>query len=70
MKRPDISCSPGTLDIVETWIKRVKVLVKVLDNVSKKYLDTTGYIKDNFEEVCENENISVEEIFYFVGLLF
>ena len=50
--------------------KRNKVPVKGLDNASKKYLDTVNYIKDNLKDVWKNEYISVEEIFYFVVLLF
>ena len=47
--------------------KRVKVLLKVPDNVSKK---TVNYIEDDLKEQCKNENVSVEKISYFVASLF
>lgn len=48
--------------------KSVKLLTKVLDNVLKKYLDNDNYIKDDLTELCEDENISVEEIFINMGI--
>ena len=42
--------------------------MKVLDNVLKKYLDNPNYIKDDLMEVCEDENISEEEIFIHMGM--
>ena len=47
--------------------KRVKVLLKVSDNVSKKIVN---YIEEDLKEQCKNENVSVEETSYFVGLPF
>ena len=48
--------------------RSVKLLMKVLDNVLKKYLDNPNYIKDDLMEVCEDENISEEEIFIHMGM--
>ena len=43
---------------------------KVLDSVKLKYPETAEYIEENLKEVFESENISVEEVFYFVALFF
>ena len=50
--------------------KRVKSAVKVQSSVTNKYPDTEMYIEENLK-VCQNEKISVEEVFFFfVDLLF
>ena len=38
----------------------------VLHNVSVKYPDTAQYIKENINELCQREKLSVEVVFYFV----
>ena len=69
----DISCNL----LVRTWTKKLvwirKYLTwrkKVLDSVKLKYPETAEYIEENLKEVFESENISVEEVFYFVALFF
>ena len=46
--------------------KKLKVTLKVLDNVASKYPDTKNYIEENIKEVCEWEGLTVEEVVYFV----
>ena len=41
--------------------------MNVLNNVKIKTMD---YIENNLKEVCENEPISVDEVFYFIVFLF
>ena len=41
--------------------------MNVLNNIKIKTMD---YIENNLKEVCENEAISVDKVFYFVAFLF
>ena len=49
--------------------KRVKSAVKVQGSVTNKYPDTEMYIEENLK-VCQNEKISVEEVFFFFLLIY
>ena len=49
--------------------KKLKITLKVLENVSCKYPDTKDYIEKNLKEVCEGEGLTVEEVIYFVVCL-
>ena len=49
--------------------KRVKSAVKVQGSVTNKYPDTGMCIEENLK-VCQNEKISVEEVFFFCGFTF
>ena len=50
--------------------KKLKVTLKVLDNVACKYPDTKNYIEENLKEVFEGEGLTMEEVIYFVVCLF
>ena len=50
--------------------KRMKVVMKVLNNVANKNPEIADFIEDNLNEVWQNEKISVEEVYYFVALHF
>ena len=41
----------------------------MLWNVPDKYPETAHVIEDNFMEVCLNEKVSAEEVFYIAALL-
>ena len=49
--------------------KRVKSAVKVQGSVTNKYPDSEMYIEENLK-VCQNEKISVEEVFFFLLIYF
>ena len=49
--------------------KKLKVKLKVLDNVASKYPDTKKYTEENLKGVCEGEGLAVEEVIYFVNCL-
>ena len=49
--------------------KKLKVMLKALDNVACKYPDTKDYIEENLKEVCEREGLTMEEVIYFVDSL-
>lgn len=49
--------------------KRVKVVMKVLDDVKIKCPERARYIEEHLKKY-ENEKTSIEEVFYFVALLF
>ena len=42
---------------------------EVLEDVSRKYLETKEYIEQNLKEVCERENLAVREVFYFTAFV-
>ena len=42
--------------------KKLKVTLKVLDNVAGKYPDKKDYIEENLKKVCEGEGLTVEEV--------
>lgn len=39
-------------------------------HVKIEFPDTSDFIEDNLREICENENISVVEVCYFVALFY
>ena len=49
--------------------KREKSAMKVQGSVTNKYPDTEMCIEENLK-VCQNEKISVEEVFFFCGFTF
>ena len=44
--------------------KRLKIVLKVLNDVKEEYPRTKKYIEDRFEEECSKENISVNEVIF------
>ena len=50
--------------------KKLKLTVKVLDNIACKYSDTKDYFEENLKEVCEVEDLTVENLIYFVVYLY
>ena len=46
--------------------QKLKVTLKVFDNVACKYPDTKDYIEENLKEVSQGEGLTVEELIYFV----
>ena len=45
---------------------KLKVYKKVLQRVCEKFDGTEELIKEEFEEICFQEKLSVEEVTYFV----
>ena len=43
--------------------KKLKVIVKVIDNIIEKYPSTKEFIDSNMKEVCEGESMTVEDLF-------
>ena len=50
--------------------KRAILFNKALENLANRYPKTADFIEDNLKEMCKNEKISVDEVFYSVALLF
>ena len=50
--------------------KKSKLTVKVLDNIACEYSDTKDYFEENLKEVCEVEDLTVENLIYFVVYLY
>ena len=44
--------------------KRLKITLKVLNDVKQEYPETKKYIEDRLEEECLKENISVDEVIF------
>ena len=44
--------------------KRLKITLKVLNDVKGEYPATKKYIEDRLEEECSKENISVDEVIF------
>ena len=44
--------------------KRLKITLKVLNDVKEEYPATKKYIEDRLEEDCSKENISVDEVIF------
>lgn len=60
----------GSSKIYDKRKWKLKVTLKVLDNVAAKYPDTKTYIEENLNEVCEGEGLTVEEVIYYVGCFY
>ena len=45
--------------------KRLKITLKVLNDVKEEYPATKKYIEDRLEEDCSKENISIDEVLFF-----
>ena len=43
---------------------KLKVTLKVFDNVASAYLVRKNYIEENLKEVCEKEDLTVGEMIY------
>ena len=50
--------------------KRAMLYNKVLENIADRSPETADFFEDNLREVCKNEKISADEVFYSVALLF
>ena len=50
--------------------KKLKVIMKVSQNVEKKFPESKDFVEQNMKEVCEREHISVEEVIYFAFFVF
>ena len=48
--------------------KKLTVTLEVLQNVEKRFSETKEFIKQNMQEVCEREHITVTEVIYFAFL--
>ena len=44
--------------------KRLKITLKVLNDVKQEYPGTKRYIEDRLEEECSKENVSVDEVMF------
>ena len=44
--------------------KRMKITLKVLNDVKQEYPGTNKYIEDHLEKECSKENISVDEVIF------
>lgn len=49
--------------------KKLKVVIKILDNPVAKYPEAKDYIENNMQEACEGENMIVEEVIYFADFV-
>ena len=45
-------------------INKLNVYTKVLQEVSEKFAGAEEFIKDEINEICSNEKLSVEEVTY------
>ena len=45
--------------------RRIKITLKVLDEVKVQFPETKQFIEECIEQECLKENISVEEVFFF-----
>ena len=50
--------------------KKSRIVMEVLSNVSIAYTETAQYIENNMLDICSREKLSIEEVFYFVVLLY
>ena len=48
--------------------RRIKITLKVLDEVKVQFPETKQFIEECIEQECLKENISVEEVFFFIIL--
>ena len=49
--------------------KRLKLLIKLIDNVVIKYPETKEFVGNNMKKVCEEKIMTVEEVIYYVGFV-
>ena len=45
---------------------KIKIILEVLYEVSLEFLETKQFIKEQLEQKCLKEHISVEQIIYFL----
>ena len=45
--------------------RRIKITLKVLDEVKVQFPETKQFIEECIEQECLKENISAEEVFFF-----
>ena len=48
--------------------RRLRLALKVLDEVRVRFLDTKQFIEDCIEHKCLKENTSADEVIFFTGL--
>ena len=48
--------------------RRLRVALKVLDEVRIRYPDTEKFIEDLIDEECQKEKISADEVIFFTSL--
>ena len=48
--------------------KRLRVALKVLERVKKKFPDTKKFVADLIDEECQKEKISADEVIFFTSL--
>ena len=42
--------------------RKIKIAMKVLDEIKERFPETKDFIKECIEEECSKENITVEEV--------
>ena len=46
--------------------QRVKIISRILDEVKLNFPDTIQFVEDCLEQECSKENITVEEVIFFL----
>ena len=46
--------------------KRLRVALKVLDEIKVQFLETKQFIEECIEQECLKENVSAEEVIFFL----
>ena len=49
--------------------KRIKIAMKVFDEIKSEFLETAEFIDDRLERECSKEKISAEEVIFFFTCL-
>ena len=49
--------------------KRIKITMKVFDEIKSEFLETAEFIDDRLERECSKEKISAEEVIFFFTYL-
>ena len=44
--------------------RRIKIAIKLLDEVKEHFSETKDFIEDCIEQECSKENITVEEVIF------
>ena len=44
--------------------RRIKIAIKLLDEVKEHFTETKDFIEDCIEQECSKENITVEEVIF------
>ena len=49
--------------------KRIRIAIKVLDEIKTEFPETTDFVDDRLEQQCSKENMTVEQVsFLFICL--